>query len=198
MSRLSGIRNIKSFVLIVTEGEVTEPQYFQHVFSLIRNNYRLKFKVVPPANGESAPIRLIDVANAERDTLGLLSNDLIYVVCDKDRIAYEQLSLCRSQFSSKNQRILLSNPCFEIWLYFHVDIDIGMELTFEELINILQSQLGYSRGRKRIDVSLLTESMLCNAIAKAKELRTNELWPGENSTDVHLIFEDIGYKCQSI
>ncbi|KJZ03243.1 RloB family protein [Pseudoalteromonas piscicida] len=116
-SRLVGSRSPYETILIVTEGEKTEPLYFQELI----NDHRLNSaNIVVDGSSNSSPSSVLKHAKKlekkARDKG--LPYDKVYCVFDKDSHAcYEQtikkIESMRGFYSIK------SVPCFEYWFILH-------------------------------------------------------------------------------
>ncbi|WP_037316214.1 RloB family protein [Ruegeria halocynthiae] len=115
-------RQERDKVLIVTEGEKTEPDYFRRLISELGLTTA---KVRITGEGGSAPISVVEMAE------GILEHDddyeQIYMVFDRDRhasyddaIAKTAILKGRSGFDDKTVVAVTSVPCFEIWYSLHV------------------------------------------------------------------------------
>ena len=98
--------------LVVTEGTVTEVQYLQMLQQeLPRDAASLKLI------GEGAdPLRVVKRALKERKD-GDYSWTVCLVDCDKHETLQDALRLA----TKENIRVLVSNPCFELWLLWHLE-----------------------------------------------------------------------------
>lgn len=102
--------------IIVCEGQNREPAYFEFF-----NGISSRVKVIPVASvGGSNPTRLIDVAIEKEKELEVNQDeDRLWFVIDTDRWR-EQLHEIRTECEHHtNWRVAQSNPCFEVWLYYH-------------------------------------------------------------------------------
>ena len=102
--------------IIVCEGTNREPDYFRFF-----DGMSSRIKVVPVASGiGSAPRLLVDVAmEKEKELDANDERDRVWFVIDTDRWR-EQLHEIRQEAEQRpHWRIAQSNPCFEVWLYFH-------------------------------------------------------------------------------
>lgn len=115
-------RQERDKVLIVTEGEKTEPDYFKR---LIAELGLTTAKVRITGDGGSAPISVVQTAE------NILRNDddfeQVYLVFDRDRHAsYDQAIArvvglqSRDNFLGKTVVSITSVPCFEVWYTFHI------------------------------------------------------------------------------
>ncbi|MCO5949523.1 RloB family protein [Mucilaginibacter flavidus] len=126
------VRDYKLFA-IACEGGKREPQYFG-VFRYL--SPRLAVDVIEDVvtdeemavlyTHKSAPRWVLDRAMRYIEKEGLAPEDELWFVLDKDRWSDEQLrgiqEYCEQQ---PNWHVAISNPCFEVWLYFHMKADIA-------------------------------------------------------------------------
>jgi len=109
-----------SLMIIVCEGKRREPDYFRYFDQL---DSRLKIIVVPSRNGASAPKYLVDNANAA--TEHHIKDDgsyKLWFVLDTDRwVKQHVLEICKICEKNPSWDFALSNPCFEVWLFYHVN-----------------------------------------------------------------------------
>jgi L-rhamnose mutarotase len=102
--------------IVVCEGTNREPDYFRFF-----DGMSSRVKVVPvPSTLGSAPRLLIDIAIEKVKELDANDErDRLWFVIDTDRWR-EQLHEIREECEQHpNWRVAQSNPCFEVWLYFH-------------------------------------------------------------------------------
>lgn len=141
--------------VIACEGAVREKEYFEHLATL---STRIRIKVLQRDEPtRSAPKWVIDSAARYEDEVGLAQDDQLWIVMDVDRWKEEQLrEIALTCKDTKNWYLALSNPCFEVWLYLHVD-DIGTSksTTCQELKEELNGKVkgGYNKAEfiKSID-----------------------------------------------
>ncbi|MBF0394744.1 MAG: RloB domain-containing protein [Alphaproteobacteria bacterium] len=96
-------------MLIVTEGTRTEPRYFE----ALRRHLRLTAAVVVKADCQSDPLAV--VRYAIRNGAGY---DIVYCLVDRDR---HPLDIARAEASKGRVRLLVSDPCFELWFLLHFE-----------------------------------------------------------------------------
>lgn len=113
-------RDARLFV-VACEGEKREKEYFERLGD---GSQRLKVRVLAPEPTESlsAPKWVLDrlVRFIEKEGVNIATGDEIWLVMDVDRWKTDQLydiaEICRE----RRWGFALSNPCFEVWLLFHV------------------------------------------------------------------------------
>lgn len=102
--------------IVVCEGEVREPEYFRFFCNKLIK--RIRVIPIPCVKGKSAPLHLQNNArNAEK---GLKSSGKVslWYVLDIDNWKIKHIKQIRRECKS-NHSVVLSNPCFEVWLYYH-------------------------------------------------------------------------------
>lgn len=100
--------------VIATEGEVTEKIYFSGVFG--RKNIRMP--VLNTKKGNSSPDRVLKRLNQYRRENNASPNEL-WLVIDRDSWKQETLEKIAKECRAKGYNLLISNPCFELWLLLH-------------------------------------------------------------------------------
>ena len=147
-------------IYIVCEGKGTEPIYFAFFEGLSSN---LQVITIPPEDGKTDPLKLMERANQiligeDREyTVEYEHGDTVWFVVDTDTWEKEgKIEPLRQFCSQKNAAISLeydeikaysawnvaqSNPCFEIWLYYHfyenkpVSDEVDKYASFKEYVN---------------------------------------------------------------
>lgn len=178
-------RDAKLF-LVICEGERRESQYFNFFDGLSR---RLKIIAVPNQEGQSAPQHL--QVNAEKAVKNYDDGGEyeLWIVMDVDRWKPKQLHDIQSFCDEKNWSIAVSNPCFEVWLYFHfenklpVDARLNQCKTWKQLVNKIE-QGGFD--------SDYHPTLLSTAIQNAKSnYKGIGYFPDVGSTQIYLLGEKI-------
>lgn len=146
-------------IYIVCEGKGTEPSYFSF-FDLVSSN--LEVITIPPSEGTD-PLKLMANANEillsdnRHFTVDYMHGDTVWFVIDTDTWEKEgKIQPLRDYCAQMNASITKvydevkpykawnvaqSNPCFEIWLYYHFYNDIPNEesvakhASFKQFVN---------------------------------------------------------------
>lgn len=129
-------REAKLF-LIFSEGKKREPKYFEY-FSEISSQIRLK--VIPAEDGkQNNPTGLYDTAlksvvkteDNQNPEYEINDGDEVWFVIDTDTWGDQIDRLRENCINHNNWNVAQSNPCFEVWLYYHVGTEVpefeGME-----------------------------------------------------------------------
>lgn len=126
-------------IYIVCEGEGTEPAYFAFFEGLSSN---LQVITIPPTEGKTDPLKLMEHAeqilldDSGEYTIDYKQHDTVWFVIDTDTWEKEGKiaplrEFCLQQNATIPQNfdeiksynawnVAQSNPCFEIWLYYHI------------------------------------------------------------------------------
>ena len=146
-------------ILVICEGNDTEPRYFEFFKGL---SPRLDVIPIPSENGKTDPEKLKEwaeenVIKESKVDFEYYQGDTIWFVVDTDEWEKQGKikslrEFCKKQnesFKNKyNERkpydalsVAQSNPCFEIWEYYHIyeekpdEKEIGGYNTFKEYVN---------------------------------------------------------------
>lgn len=124
-------RDARLFV-IVAEGE-REDAYFRFFQEL---SPRIRIKIVPREAGKSAPnffLERIDEYRASEEWLPE-SDDRLWFVLDVDRWERSAIDTLHEACETEpNWHMGISNPCFEVWLHFHLGPVSGQAQNCQEL-----------------------------------------------------------------
>jgi hypothetical protein len=108
-------------VLIVCEGERTEPQYLDGFRRACRNP-RVNIKTV---SKRTPPDGLVQEAVRLRDQAGLDAYDSVWCVFDVDD--HPGVESAGEKAGAAGVELAISNPCFELWLLLHFQDAPGMQ-----------------------------------------------------------------------
>lgn len=147
-------------IYIVCEGEVTEPEYFEFFEGLSSN---LQVITIPSKEGKTDPLKLMESAknlflgDNNEFTIDYKQHDKIWFVIDTDKWEKEnKIKPLRDFCTQQNKFISIqydeiksytawnvaqSNPCFEIWYYYHFyetpPKDFEGKVKFKTYLNIV-------------------------------------------------------------
>jgi len=123
LRRRGPVRDPLPLILVVCEGEVTEPQYVEG-FRLAHGATTVRVHVEAPGGDPRALVeaaaRMRDEAarRARREGDQNLAYDEVWCVFDVDEHA--RLESARALAGAENVELAVSNPCFELWLLLHL------------------------------------------------------------------------------
>jgi hypothetical protein len=183
--KISHLRDTK-LIIIATEGHKTEKQYFK-----IFENIRAQVVVIPSEDNRSAPEYILERLNSYSEAYQMGINDELWLMVDTDRWGDKKLSEISQEAKKKNYFLAISNPCFEVWLYLHID---SISTNFTEckaLKKILRQKLGsYNPSKLNLNVY---KPNIALAIRRAKDISPDDgsRWPASTGTHVYKIVEKI-------
>lgn len=180
--------------IIVCEGEKREPDYFRFFEGL---SSKLKLHIVPSQNGKSAPNHLTDNAiQFEQATIKDEGDYELWFILDRDKWE-NQIHIIQSECGTKsNWNIALSNPCFEVWLYYHFT-EKQLEISSKEDCKIWKNSVnsivvgGFNSNHH--------PTLIENAIENSKKNYSEEGYlPKVGATQVYKIAEKIFVITQNV
>ncbi len=121
-SKGDGVLLPKAFVVIFSGGNVREPNYFRLVASNPSLFPLLKLKILPEDRyyAKHEP-RVFSYAETEtmayRDSASEEQPDEYYVLTDVD-VFMPHIIHFKPRLTSLGIQMIISNPCFEVWLYY--------------------------------------------------------------------------------
>lgn len=131
--RKSGFRDAR-LIVVAAEGEETEKQYFEGLKTYVANP-KIHVEVLERLDSASDPARVIALLDKFRSEYRLRKGyDQLWLVIDVDRWRSRKLAIIAKECAQKQYHLAVSNPCFEVWLLFHVQ---GLEAYSSERRNEL-------------------------------------------------------------
>lgn len=188
-------------LLVVCEGEVTEPAYLRGYERHVRNA-TLKLEI-PNLGSERDPLRLIRHAQrlskeatkrARKENDRFLAYDEVWCVFDIDENPDARIRETAQLAAAHGIELAVSNPCFELWLLLHFQESPGAQHR-----HAVQRMLGtYIPGyNKHLDFAVV-EPGLADAARRARRLDSEAEEEGETgrnpSTGVYRLAESISRK----
>lgn len=180
-------RRTKPVILIVTEGEKSEPKYFEH-FRTRQNN--VEVRVIPNSKngGKTDYLNLIRKATriCKDDDLSPKSGDSIWIIADGDvnyqapdavRKKNESLVQARATAEKESYSLLISNPCFELWYLLHLRYTTAYLPDYDAAKKALE-QAGINDYEKHHDLYEQLASKTIEAIKRAKRLEIHQVENG--------------------
>jgi hypothetical protein len=129
-ARRAPFREPKPRILIVSEGEITEPEYFR-AFAKACRNPRVDVEI---ATEHGVPRTVVEVARdrkkegaqeAAREKDDNLAYDSVWCVFDIDE--HPRVGEAKEMARDNGIDLAISNPCFELWLFLHFAENPGMQ-----------------------------------------------------------------------
>lgn len=172
--------------IIATEGEKTEPWYFEGLdaagFIDLR---RVRIEILPSSDGLSAPAAVLARLDAFVLPTRWRAFDRRWVVVDVDRWPSASLHEVHKQATASGW-FVLSNPCFEVWLQLHfTDRAQGDDSQ--------SAKAAWSQLRANVDGGdwPFQRSHVQSAVQRAKAVGDRSDWPAVGATRVYRLVEEL-------
>lgn len=118
-------RRMRKLALVICEGE-TEAEYI----ALLKKWYKSPIKIISHIEGTRISSSLID-AHIRELKISVQDKIQVFLVYDMDNLVItEKLNRCKAE-------LVLSNPCFELWILLHVQ-EQRAAITTNDVIKTLQ------------------------------------------------------------
>lgn len=180
--------------IIVCEGSNREPEYFRFFDGM---SSRVKVVPVPSENG-SAPKLLIDLAiEVEKKLDANSERDRVWFVIDTDRWR-QQLHLIRIECEKHpHWKVAQSNPCFEVWLYFHAKAQLPVLEKIDSCNNwkpylptVIQGGFNTANHPVAIETAILNSKAAYQSTGYFPNPGSTQLWElGEEL--LHMLIRDL-------
>ena len=187
VKRRSPLRSPRKRVLVVCEGEHTEPRYFE----ALRNRLRMNTLVVKATKGVD-PRTLVNIASKENQREKHNDERFDFVYCVFDRDSHPQFEEASNLALAREFKLARSWPCFEFWLLLHFEFvrapyaRSGSSSPCDACIRDLRKHLpGYSKGDQTTFDNLwpLLEAAIANGYKAAADAAATSA--SNPSTEVH-------------
>jgi hypothetical protein len=195
--------------LIVTEGEKTEPNYFDVLKRRLQLSNANVVVMHPPATDPvsltSAAIKLRDErARQVKKNPWSVEYDEVWVVYDLERTHDERRRLAKQAApQQKNQEILAaeSDPCFEYWFLLHEEYTTKPFPDAESVIKHLKRKHpAWSNYAKSMPILPSLMAKVPSAVARAEQCRRHHQRAGGDrnpSTDVDILVRSLNAATRS-
>ena len=167
--RTGFFRDTRLFV-IATEGFKREPKYFA---TLASGSTQVRVKTLPPDEDSqrSAPLDVLRRARDYTDEIDLAQDDQMWLVMDVDRWLPRTLHKVAKYCQRRGWGLAISNPCFELWLYLHIEpLPNDVVYTSKEMKRALD---GIVKGGYKVEAFTRLIEM---AIHNAKQTDTSDAY----------------------
>ena len=175
-------------VLIVCEGEKTEPYYFEglrRAWGLSSANIRVRFA------GASDPLSLVQFALAE-----MRSGDYDRAFCVFDRDTHAGFEQARQQITQSPEgregklQEIASWPCFEVWVLLHFIRTTRAFAACEPVIREIEKHYGeYAKGARKVFDALMDKIDVAIANADHLENHNRDTRTDNPATAIHTLIK---------
>ena len=173
-TRVSKGKTMRPNYFVFCEGE-TEVSYVK----FLRSQYRVPIQIIAKKSDSNISVKFVENSKREYERT---DNDKTFLMFDLDVPDI----LPRLQKIPK-AILLVSNPCFELWLLLHLT-DIHDPLSTEECLNRLLARLpDYLKGKLTEEHKKILAENVIAAISRAKKLKKNE----NPSSSIYLLVDSL-------
>lgn len=170
--RIPETRKMKARIFVATEGSKTEPKYIQNLQNIFRG---IKFELVR-RDSHSAPTNVLKklketIRNDLKDKGRNGARDKAFLIIDDDNRSPAEFKdvLAWRKSDKGNNFIVLSKPCFELWLLYHFEDCSGIQ-TKKECIKKLKTYLpSYEKDYKKKFSETEISDAMNRALAKCDD-----------------------------
>lgn len=160
-------RSTKRFILIGTEGKnKTEIGYFNQ-FNRIQKNFRVRFS----SGNSTDSMGIVADIKRTRAKLKFHAGDLAFAVFDADLWGTrgKQIQQAINYAEKQEIKVILSNPCFEVWFVLHFEDGRAPYDSSDKVIDKLKQYVpDYEKSRDMFEV---LHGNMEKAISRAEQLR---------------------------
>lgn len=177
-ARRKAFKESKPLILIVTEGEATEPEYLEGLARACKNS-RVRIEVV---GGAGVPKTIVESARdrkkeaktrARREKDDNLLFDEVWCVFDVDE--HPNIPDAKQMARDNGIELAISNPCIELWLWLHFADQPGIQDRKKLKSKLKQYIPGYNKHVDYSDYAAGYEA----AVQRAERLDANAKADGE-------------------
>ena len=173
-------------VVILCEGQTTEPGYFKS----LRKQWSLSSLQVTIVGEEcdSAPISIVDYAKSQKD-----EHNTIWCIMDVEQ--HKTLAGALQEAKDNGVQVALSNPCFEFWFLLHFEQPAGSFPRGKDVQKALQAwHPGYKKGKPATfgEFYAFTNRAIRNSKAVLRAMgNPDDLSNCNPSTHIHRVVENL-------
>lgn len=183
-------------IIMICEDEKRTYVYFNTFISQIDSS---RYQLIPVQQVGGIPFpRMVEKADSVAAKMGLNfeEGDSLFLISDLDHYRYSILNSVKSPNWNNKYQLIISNPCIEIWFYYHykdVPPEIETQAVKERDISKLMKQFNNSIVKGGVKHSrLATIENLEIAIENSKKnftIEENGIIPTLFSTQMHIVAE---------
>lgn len=197
LRRRQPFREPRARFLLVCEGRVTEPAYFQDIRRAERGIIELE--IVPVGAPKKVVERAVEMKNAAERQARLrqdvnLQYDHVWCVFDVDE--HPLIAEATQQAQANSIDLAVSNPCFELWLLLHFQ-DQSAHIERAVVQRLCREHMpGYQKTPPCEALRPLQTGAIERAIKLDKWQTARNSAGGNPSTGVHRLIQQIQAACR--
>lgn len=183
--------------IVICEGGKREPEYFAFFDRLTR---KIKVEPISDPDHRTAPQHLLENTRKVEEKYNEGDYELWFIL-DTDRWEDKQFQeIIRECNNKENWNYAISNPCFEVWLYFHFERNLPDQMdesysectVWKQLVDQLAKQEGGFDSNKH-------PTLLRNANENAENnYQYDGYYPTVGSTQIHFLGQKLYQRTREI
>lgn len=182
-------------VLIICEGQNTEPEYFEGLVAQF-DNPRVRILAL---KGQGVPLTIVQTGQEQKEEAEAKARkrddeNIAYeaVWCVFDRDDHPDIPNAFAIAKAEGLHVAFSNPCFELWLLLHFREQPGMKHR-DIVASLLREYVPkYDKRKKNVEIDAFIAGYP-DAVKRAERLCATpddfEVWDRNPYTDVHILTE---------
>lgn len=184
-------------IIIASEGSNTERMYFGYLRKHLRES---RIIIIPSKGGKTSPKSILENMNRYVKENQIQDDDLCYLVVDRDNWPSEAMEDITGECQKKGYHLIVSNPCFELWLMLHF-ISMRKFLSLKKINEfstkkcqefLIKTKVYKKKGKKIKNPEKYIDNLnTANKNARKIEINPNIIIPQNVATRVYLIIEKI-------
>lgn len=169
-------RKERQYFLIVTEGERTEPNYFNFFRDRLPNRFLSTIDVRGQGTNTINVVEKAIRGKEKRERSAKPDFDEVWAVFDKDDFPDHRVNEAISLAERNNINTAFSNQAFELWYILHFQ-DLDSNLHRSRYISILSNILGINYTKNSLDIvqKIMTQGDINLAIRRAEKLEKEHI-----------------------
>ena len=189
LDRDGGVVRDASLVIIASEDRYAVKQYFDRF-----RPRRVQFRVLETLDGRSSPEDVLDRLKDFEKEFDVGPDDEFWLCLDVDHWAdaghIHNLTRVQQECKANSYQIVLSKPCFELWLLLHFQA-VPEDATHTcKSVNDELRRLNSGFHKTKVSSLIFTPDQVLEAIDRAKRLPGDfSAIPEELATQVHRILQ---------
>lgn len=174
--RRQGARNPKARFVVVTEGEVTEPEYLKQLEAEVGALVTIR-PVAPNLDPRGLAQEAVASLVSARKVGAIQQNDQFWCFLDVDDYGMAEIEQATELAARAGVRVAVSNPCFEVWLLAHFRYSTGERTSHELATELGAFVAGYGPRSKHLPRGAL-DGLRPTARTNARRLDTHHSTAG--------------------
>ena len=188
-ARKKGFKNTRKKIVIATEGEKCEPNYFEALKSKSKQN--INIELLPTTKGFSSPDHVFTRLQQFKAKHQLDPEDQCWLIADVDRFQKQgTLQKAVRDCQEFGYFFAVTNPCFELWLLLHLENPQGAQSCSFYKRRLSQLLKPHGAGKNH-GVFFMPHVEKAVERARILDSRSEDKWPQETGSHLYKLIEEL-------